>query len=66
MQVGIRVPDDMPCKRSCPDRYPGCHCDKKKEWDKKHAAKKQMIREAKDKDNLIMSTIMPDKNMKAR
>ena len=49
------IPKDMPCKRDCPERYPGCFCDKKREWNERYGAMKEAIREAKGKQTMLDS-----------
>ena len=36
-QYSYSRPKDVPCKKDCPDRTPGCHdgCEKYQEWRKK-------------------------------
>ena len=62
----MNVPKDMPCKRDCPDRYPGCFCEKKKAWNDEQEAKKQKISEAKRKDSMVMGVRNPERAKKAR
>ena len=55
--MGSRMPKDMPCQRDCPDRYPGCLCDKKRAWDEQKEARKKAIRDMKDKESAIHQTL---------
>ena len=52
---------DQPCQPDCPDRQPGCLCQKKRDWDAKKDAKKQMIRDAKQKTSRVMEVRSPKK-----
>ena len=47
------IPKGMPCRRDCPDRQPGCHCDLKKQWDAEKEAKKKMIHDAKEREYAV-------------
>ena len=38
-----------PCRRDCPDRAPGCNCERRKAWKFQQA----QIRDARDKKNAI-------------
>lgn len=38
-----------PCRRDCPDRSPGCNCERRKAWKFQQA----QIRDARDKKNAI-------------
>jgi hypothetical protein len=40
----------MPCERDCPDRYPGCYCEKKQAWDAEKEERKAKINAEKKKD----------------
>ena len=64
--MSIKVPRDMPCKRDCPDRKPGCLCEKKKAWDSQQETKKQMIIEAKKKTSMIMGVRNPERVKKGK
>jgi len=64
--MSTKVPEDMPCKRDCPDRKPGCFCDKKKAWDERQREKKQQILDEKNKTSMIMGVRNPDRVKKAR
>ena len=57
--MATKIPDDMPCKADCPDRKPGCFCEKKKSWNEKRYAEKQAIRNIKAKENLTFSVRQP-------
>lgn len=48
----MRAPDNLPCVPDCPDRKPGCYCERKQEWDEKRRAKKKEIRDAKIRENM--------------
>lgn len=61
-----RTPADMPCKRDCPDRFPGCYCEKKQEWDVQKRAKKQAIYDAKKKHDMIMGVRNPERVKKGK
>ena len=62
----IPIPKDMPCRRDCPDRAPGCFCDKKKAWNASQEAKKQQLFEAKKKDSMVLEVRNPERAKKAR
>ena len=62
----IRIPKDMPCTPDCPDRKPGCFCEKKKEWNLKHEERKKVIREAKSRNDAIIGVRSPDTGKKRR
>ena len=55
--MGNRMPKDMPCQRDCPDRKPGCLCDKKRALDEQKDARKKAIRDIKDKESAIHQTL---------
>ena len=38
-----------PCRRDCPDRAPGCNCEKREAWKFQQA----QIKDAKERRNLI-------------
>ena len=40
---------DNPCTRDCPDRYPGCDCEKRKAW----KWNQEQLKEAKRRDNIV-------------
>ena len=42
---------DNPCTRDCPDRYPGCDCEKRKAW----KWNQEQLKEAKRRDNIVRS-----------
>lgn len=54
---GSRIPKDMPCKQDCPDRYPGCLCEKKRAWDEKKESRKKEILDKKAKETAIHETL---------
>ena len=60
--MGTKIPKDMPCQRDCPDRYPGCLCDKKRAWDEQKEARKKAIRDMKDKETAIHETLRKGRN----
>ena len=64
--MSVKVPENMPCKRDCPDRKPGCFCERKKAWDLQQEEKKQMILEAKKKASMVLGVRNPDRVKKAR
>jgi len=61
-----RTPADMPCKRDCPDRKPGCYCEKKKAWDVKKWERKDAIHAAFEKDYAVDCVRNPPRAKKAR
>ena len=38
-----------PCKRDCPERKPGCNCEKRIEWKQAVAERKEIVKEARKK-----------------
>lgn len=54
------LPKDMPCKRDCPDRYPGCYCPKKEQWDIEQQAKKELINRKRGEDNAVFGVLKPN------
>ena len=64
--MGNYIYRDQPCKSDCPDRQPGCYCQKKRDWDEQKNAKKQMIKEEKNKVGLVMAIRNPPRVRKAR
>ena len=53
--VNSWVMSGNPCKRDCPERVPGCHCEKKKEFDALKEERKAIIKDAREKDKLLNS-----------
>ena len=60
------IPKGMPCKRDCPNRQPGCHCDLKKQWDAEKEAKKEMIYKEKSKEFAVGQVRNPPRAEKRR
>lgn len=42
-----------PCTRDCPDRKPGCNCDKRKEYKKLYDERKAAIDKERYDSNLV-------------
>ena len=59
-------PADMPCKRDCEDRFPGCYCSRKKQWDAEQAEKKKMIHDAKEREYAVGQVRNPPRAEKRR
>lgn len=59
-------PADMPCKRDCEDRFPGCYCQRKRNWDAEQAAKKEMIYKEKSKEFAVGQVRNPPRAEKRR
>lgn len=55
-----------PCRRDCPDRQPGCNCQKRQEWVAEKNARKKMIYEEKAKEGLVDSYMNSPRPRKAR
>ena len=60
------IPKDMPCKRNCPDRQPGCYCSKKKEWDARKEEKKAMIYKQKSAEFAVAQIRNPPRAERLR
>ncbi len=60
------IPKGMPCVRSCPDRQPGCYCDRKRQWDAEQAEKKKMIYEKKAAEFAVAQIRNPPRAEKRR
>ena len=64
--MSVSPPKDMPCKRDCPNRKPGCLCDKKKEWDEAQRARKNAIIEEKKRIGRVLEVRNPERVKKVR
>ena len=60
------IPKDMPCRKNCPDRQPGCFCEKKRAWNESQEAKKQKIKEEKLKVGRVLEVRNPERAKKVR
>ena len=60
------IPKGMPCRRDCPDRQPGCHCDLKKQWDSEKEAKKAKIYAEKKKEYEVAQVRNPPRAERLR
>lgn len=57
---------DNPCRRDCPDRYPGCNCDKREAWRDEYEAKKRRIYQQRNYSSMIDSVIATGKNRRKK
>lgn len=53
--VNSWVMSGNPCHRDCPDREPGCNCQKKQDFNAQKEKRKAIIKDARDKDKLLNS-----------
>ena len=60
------IPKDMPCRKNCPDRQPGCFFEKKRAWNESQEAKKQKIKEEKLKVGRVLEVRNPERAKKVR
>ena len=51
--VNSWVMSGNPCKRDCPDRVPGCYCERKKEFDAQKEERKAIIKESRERDKML-------------
>ena len=56
---------DNPCRKDCPDRYPGCNCERRKAWREKYEGKKQRMYQKND-SSMIDSVIATGKNRRKK
>ena len=47
-----------PCTRECPDRKPGCNCEKRKAWKAENEAQKKWLREIQSADSVLLPNRM--------
>ena len=55
-----------PCRRDCPERKPGCNCEKRKEWRKEYEAKKETIYRDKNNTQMIDGVIATGKSRRKK
>lgn len=55
-----------PCRKDCPDRQPGCNCEKRREWRDGYEAKKRHIYQQKNDSSMIDSVIATGKNRRKK
>lgn len=56
----------QPCTPDCPNRQPGCNCQKRKEWVVEKNERKQKIYEEKSKANRVAEIRNPPRAQKLR
>ena len=54
------IPKGMPCRRGCENRFPGCHCESKKQWDAEQRAIKDKINQKRFEDDAIYAIRKPN------
>ena len=52
---------DCPCTEDCPDRYPGCNCERRIEWKQTYNNKKAAIYKHRNNRSMIDSVIIVGK-----
>ena len=57
---------DIPCRKDCPERTPGCNCEKRKAWREKYEGKKQRMYQQKNDSSMIASVIATGKNRRKK
>lgn len=59
MSMNNYLMKDHPCKRECPDRKPGCNCEKRKEFLKIKEERKEKIRKHKETQSMLDEISIP-------
>lgn len=57
---------DNPCRKDCPDRYPGCNCKRRREWRDGYEAKKRHMYQQINDSSMIDSVIATGKNRRKK
>ena len=57
---------DNPCRKDCPDRYPGCNCERRKAWRDGYEAKKRHMYQQKNDSSMIDNVIATGKNRRKK
>lgn len=55
-----------PCRRDCPDRQPGCNCERRKAWRAGYESKKTHMYRQKNDSSMIDSVIATGKNRRKK
>lgn len=59
--------DGNPCTRDCPDRYPGCNCEKRQEWVVEKKKRKDIVYKDRERNALLdKMTMSKKKKMRMR
>lgn len=60
------MPPNHPCQRDCPDRQPGCNCERKQAWDQKRKELKDLRYKEKQLDSAVGAIRNPPRAQKRR
>ena len=57
---------DNPCRKDCPERQPGCNCERRKAWRDGYEAKKRHMYQQINDSSMIDSVIATGKNRRKK
>lgn len=55
-----------PCRKDCPERQPGCNCEKRRAWREEYESKKTHMYQQKNCSSMIDSVIVTGKTRRKK
>lgn len=55
-----------PCTRDCPERYPGCNCERRQAWKFQQARIREAKRRERTADDFMIDSILKTKRNKKK